>query len=304
MENLSINPILKKLREPPVADDFESDYFESFDCKKIFYRTWKPLGEVQKIVLIAHGMAGHGEFFVLLADKLIHEGIMVISPDFRHHGHSDGKKGDLPSFKKILKDYHLFMEFIRKKHPKIPIFLLGESMGGAVSINFAKYFPDDFQKLSGIVLFAPAIKLNFPKSFWLGIGILTPLITLVRIFIPSKGIISMKGNEKEGIKNPLHQQYDREDPYHLEKVSMRYLIQLFKHVIKCKKIAPKITIPTLIFQGTDDKVISIKGAKRFYNHLESKDKTLIIVEEGFHSLFTDSAFQDKWKILVEWFKQH
>lgn len=304
METISINPLLEKLRNPPIATDYRCNYFETFDGKKIFYRQWNPPNKIKKIVIIAHGMAGHGEFFALLADRLVQEGIVVIAPDYRHHGHSDGKKGDLPKFKKILKDYDVYIKYIRKQYPETPTYLLGESMGGAVSINFAKYFPETFNQLSGLILFAPAIKLNFPNTFWIGIGILVPLIILARLCIPSKGIVSMKGNEKEGIKNPLHQLYDQEDPYHLERVSMRYLIQLFKYVRKAMKIASEITIPTLIFQGTDDKVISINGAKRFYNHLGSQDRTIVIIEEGFHSLFTDSAFQEKWKILINWFKNH
>ena len=101
---LELNPLLEKLRENPVANNSENYYFESFDKTKIFYRLWRPKTVIKKIIIVAHGMGGHGEFFVLLADKLVEHEIMVIAPDYRNHGHSEGKKGDFKKFRDLLKD--------------------------------------------------------------------------------------------------------------------------------------------------------------------------------------------------------
>ena len=115
IKDLEINPLLQQLREEPVAGNGENHYLSSFDGTKIFYRVWKPSSEINKIIIISHGMGGHGEFFVLLADKVFNEGIMVIAPDYRNHGHSDGKKGDLKRFKYILQDLHEFINYISEQ---------------------------------------------------------------------------------------------------------------------------------------------------------------------------------------------
>ncbi len=299
-----INPLLQKLRKTPIAGNGDTSTFESFDGTKIFYRTWTPTKKIEKIVIVAHGMGGHGEFFVLLADKIIEHGIMVIALDYRNHGRSEGKKGDLIRFKDILRDYNEFVASIKEKQSTIPIFLLGESMGGAVCINFSREFPQTFSNLNGTILFAPAVKINVPKIFWVGIFFVSSIILFLRLITPSKGIISAKGREGQGIKNLTHQQYDKTDPLHLTKMSIRYLLQIFKHVRKAKKIAPKISIPILIFQGDSDKGISPAGVRDFYNKLDSKDKTFVNVEGGYHALLTDECFQDKWPILIDWIKNH
>lgn len=304
LNNIKINDNLEKLRDTPNAVNCVNDVYESFDGTKLFFRTWKPSQEIKKIIVVAHGMAGHGEFFVLLADKLVSHGIMVIAPDYRNHGYSEGKKGDLKRFKSILKDLYYFIQFIKEKYPNKPIFLLGESMGGCVSVSFAKEFQEGFNSLAGLILFAPAVKLNLPKIFWFGIGILSPIILLLRLIIPSKPIIPAKGREEQGIRNPIHQQYDKEDPIHLEKVSIRYLLQLFKYIRKTKKVAPNIMIPSLIFQGTHDKGISPNGVRSFYNFIGSKDKKVMLIEEGYHALIADPGFQEKWPILIDWIKSH
>jgi alpha-beta hydrolase superfamily lysophospholipase len=304
INEIKINPILQKLRDKPIAGNGENRYFESFDGIKIFYRTWKPSKKLDRIVIVAHGMGGHGEFFALLADHLVNHGIMVVAPDYRNHGYSDGKKGDLKKFKYILEDLNLLIGFIREQHPEIPIFLLGESMGGCVSINLVGLYQEVSSSLSGLILFAPAVKLNFSKKMWIGISALFILLLPVRLFSPSKAIIPTKGREEDGIRNPIHIQYDKEDPIHLDKTSPRYLLNLFRYIRKTIRVASQISIPTLIFQGTDDKGISPDGVRRFYNHVASKDKRIILIEGGYHSLLADPGFQDKWSILIDWLKSH
>jgi len=301
LTNIKLNPLLESLREDPRVNECEKEFFKSFDGTKIFYRTWKPTGKIEKIVVVTHGMAGHGEFFVLLADKLVPHGFMVIVADDRNHGYSEGKRGDLKKFKNIFKDLKFLIEFIKKKYPEIPLFLAGESMGGAVSINFTRLHESE---LSGVLLFAPAVKIDMSNRFWISMGLLSPIIAILRVFFPSKPFIPVKGSEDEGIKNPVHIQYDKEDPLHLEKVSIRYILQLFKYIRKTLKCAPDITVPMLIFQGTDDKAVSPNGTKRFYNHLESKDKQIVMVKDGYHSLLSDPSFQNQWTILIDWLKAH
>ena len=304
LKALQINPLLEKLRTHPFAGKSENNYFKSFDGTKIFYRKWNPLKKVEKIIIVAHGMGGHGEFFVLLADRLIEHGILVIAPDYRHHGYSDGEKGDLIKFKYILKDYHFFIEFIKKEHPSVPIFLLGESMGGIVTINFAKDFPNDFSNLSGLILFAPGVKRDFSKKFKIVLTLIAIPLFLLRFLFPSTRIISAKGREEEGIKNLIHQQYDKTDPIHLKKLSIRYVFQLFKYMRRTRKIASQISVPIIIFQGEEDKGISPEAVKEFYEKLSSKDKKLILIKDGFHELFTDPSFQDKWTVLIDWINEH
>ncbi|MFW9900642.1 MAG: alpha/beta hydrolase [Candidatus Thorarchaeota archaeon] len=301
---LDLNPLLEKLRENPVASNSENHYFESFDKTKIFYRVWSPQRTIKKIVVVAHGMGGHGEFFVLLADKLVEHEIMVIAPDYRNHGHSEGKKGDLKKFRHLLKDMQCFINFIRDKHKNTPIYLCGESMGGTVCINFAKEFSETFLNLSGLMLFSPGVKVKFSKKSLLELILMSFPLSILRIFSPSLRIIPAKGREEQGIKNPIHQQYDQEDPLHLEKISARYLFQLLKYMRRTKKIAQHITIPAIIFQGAQDRGISLEGVQEFFEGISSKDKNLEVIEGGYHELITDPDFQNKWSVLINWLNQH
>ena len=304
IKNLKIHPLLEQLRDNPIAGNGENNYMKSFDGANIFYRTWNPQHEVEKIVVVSHGMAGHGEFFVLLADKLINQGIKIIAPDYRNHGLSEGKKGDIRSFKTLIKDLHFFLHFIKKKNPNVPIFIFGESMGGVVNINYSKVYHDDFLNLSGLILFSPAVKPNIPKKTWFGIALASLPLLILRALFPSKKIYSTESDKDEGIANPIHQRYDQEEPLHIKKVSIRYILQMFKYMRKTAKIAHLISIPTIIFQGRKDRGISAEAVENFYERLGSKDKEVHLIEEGYHELITDPSFQDKWDVLYRWLRDH
>ncbi len=301
LNNLEINSLLQQLRDDPIAGNGENHYFTSFDGTKIFYRVWRPISKINKIFIISHGMGGHGEFFVLLADKVFNEGIMVIAPDYRNHGHSDGKKGDLKKFNYILQDLHEFINYISEQYPDTPIYLLGESMGGVVNINYVAEYPEN---LTGMILFSPAVKIKFSLKRRILLILITLPLLILRIFAPSSRIISAKGRENEGISNPIHQQYDKTDPNHLEKISARYLIQLLKYIRKSVSKASKINIPTVIFQGTSDGEVSLEGVSEFFEKLNSDMKELYLIEGGYHCLFTDPNFRDKWHLLIGWLKKH
>ena len=155
-----------------------------------------------------------------------------------------------------------------------------------------------------MILFSPGIKPNIPKKFWLGIALIALPLMVFRLLFPSKKIYSTESDKDEGIKSPIHQRYDKEEPLHIKKLSIRYILQVFKYMRKTSKIAPLISIPVIIFQGKLDKGISPEAVEKFYEKLGAKDKELHMIEDGYHALMTDPSFQDKWDVLLEWIKNH
>jgi len=98
----------------------------------------------------------------------------------------------------------------------------------------------------------------------------------------------------------------RKDDLRIKKVSIRYLFQINSWIKKAFKNASKVNHPVIIFQGTEDKLVSPKGVKELYENLTSKDKTFIELDGAYHSLYSDSAMieQKGWKKLKEWILKH
>jgi alpha-beta hydrolase superfamily lysophospholipase len=300
-EAVQINPLVQQMRTNPVSSPIH-DYFVNSKGLKLFYRSFQPKSqEIQRVIIGCHGMAGDGEYFVLFADQIVEQtGTAFYIMDYRGHGRSEGKKGDITDFQLYIDDLKEFVEFIQKKYSNKPFFIMGESMGGIVSINYIAQNPEIMR---GVIEFAPAVRVAMGAFSILDV-FSAAYYLLVYVVSPGKCVVATKGREDVGVKNEIHQKYDNTNPYHLDAVSPRYLLQLNKFSKKAYKLGNKITCPILIFQGEEDKAVSVDGVKKFFETIQSKNKELVLIPEAFHAMFTDPSAIGIWDKLRAWLNSH
>ena len=300
-EKIEIHPLLQQLRTNPIAVPKYGTFINS-EGLKLFYRVFAPdSGEVEKILVGCHGASGDGEYFILLADQIVEQTkIALYFMDYRGHGRSEGRHGDTKDFQFYIDDLKEFIAHLRQKYPEKPFFLVGESMGGIVSLNYLVQNPDT---IDGAIEFAPGVRFRL-RSFSIKDAIKVIGYFFSYITGPGRRVIKMKGREAFGVRDETHQRYDFENPYHHAKVSPRYLLQLNKFAKKAYFSGEKVTCPIIIFQGTADKAVSPEGVQTYFQTLGSTDKELHMVPKSYHVLFTDPAFQEYWDVLRTWIKSH
>lgn len=89
-------------------------------------------------VLIAiHGLGDHGGRFQRLAENLVAFGWRVFAFDLPGHGRSPGGRGRASSFQGLLEDIDAARQTVAERLPGAHQFLLGHSMGGNLTINYA-----------------------------------------------------------------------------------------------------------------------------------------------------------------------
>lgn len=123
----------------------------------------KPREKSKGIVQISHGMAEHKERYIPFMKFLNEQGYITIIHDHRGHGESVKSKDDLGYFydstgDAIIEDLHQITLYIKNKYPKLPIYLLGHSMGSMVVRKYIKKYDKDIDKL--IVCGAPSENTN------------------------------------------------------------------------------------------------------------------------------------------------
>ncbi|TFF93794.1 MAG: alpha/beta fold hydrolase [Promethearchaeota archaeon] len=292
----ALNEYLNKMRTNPKTLKEVQEYFTTKSGDELFYRRWTG-DNTRKIVIGLHGMAAHSEYFIQVADQLIESEITLYALDLKHHGYSTGKKGDLKSFEEIASHLYEFISYVRKDHPHTPIFLMGISMGGIISINYSVRYPDSVE---GLILMAPGVKSEFKLSP--GDILKLPLLIFIYIVKKSATVINVGERSERGTRNPLRIEYQNNDELRIQKVSPRYLIGLLKQKKKAFENASNISHPVLIMIGTEDKIVSVEGVEEFYDLLTVEDKTLIKLPGAYHSLFSDPAMHEEkgWTRLMEW----
>ncbi|MBW2507076.1 MAG: lysophospholipase, partial [Deltaproteobacteria bacterium] len=122
--------------------------FQTVDGATLQVRGWV-IDQPKAIVQILHGMAEHSGRYARLAQALAEAGYSTYAHDHRGHGRSipeggsPGHKADSDGWNRIVEDAHGVNREIAKRHPDVPIIILGHSMGSFVLQQLLFEHPND-----------------------------------------------------------------------------------------------------------------------------------------------------------------
>jgi len=145
---------------PPIDDpQFTDTKFHTEDGVDLPVRLWvqwhgddsrKPLG----IILALHGFNDHSGGLALPGSGLSRRGFRIYAYDQRGFGKTP-QRGIWPGSEQLITDLKTASRLLKARFPDLPIYLLGESMGGAVIM--AASVEKDPPIADGMVLVAPAV---------------------------------------------------------------------------------------------------------------------------------------------------
>ena len=256
----------------------QEGHFKGLKDFDIYYQGWLPEGEPQAVLLVAHGMGEHSGRYGNVVNHFVPQGYAVYAPDHRGHGKSEGQRVYVERFTHFLDDLKTFFDMVRGWHPDLKIFLLGHSMGGAVSIAYALRHQDE---LEGLILSGAAIKAGEDIS---------PLLLLVgkilSVILPKMGVaaldISTLSRDPETIAA-----YNDDPLVHQGKMTARLGAETIATLESFSKQASQLRLPILIMHGGADKITDPQGSQWLYETVSSAVKTLKIYEGHYHEIFND-----------------
>lgn len=156
----------KEMTSKEIADlGFEQKYknttkrFSMRDGKKLFSYVYENDSNVTTILL--HGILS-SSYLMNKTAGLLREATNseVIALDFRGHGQSDGKPGDVEYINQYVDDLEDVILTIQKEKPNQKLILAGHSMGGGIILRYA--IKENTPSVDGYLLFAPHLGVNSP----------------------------------------------------------------------------------------------------------------------------------------------
>jgi alpha-beta hydrolase superfamily lysophospholipase len=115
--------------------------------------SWDTAGNTRAVLLALHGLNDYSYAFDGLGQYLARRGITVIAYDQRGFGNTTGF-GLWHGSERLSADLATVTALLRERYDGIPLYLLGESMGGAVALTSLASTALD---VDGTVLVAPAV---------------------------------------------------------------------------------------------------------------------------------------------------
>ena len=205
---------------------------------------------------------------------------MVIAFDVRGFGSYLGSKGgDKLNFQQCLADLSTVLKIINKDNKNTPIYLLGESMGGAIALQVTASYPE---LMNGLICAVPAgnrykassTDLDVAFHFMKGVN---------RPFDIGTKVIN-QATQQESVKKEWES-----DPFNRLSLSPKELVEFAVFMGQNKPAANKIrNTPVIIFQGIQDKLVKAAGTLEIYNSIPNKDKDLVLIGASEHLIFENT----------------
>ncbi|KAA3482875.1 caffeoylshikimate esterase-like [Gossypium australe] len=263
---------------------------------EIFFRRWMPEPgvKIKGVVCFCHGYGDtctfffeglyliHGEFGITgIARFIAASGYGVYAIDHPGFGLSEGLHGYIYSFDEladnVIEQYAKIKE--RPEVRGLPCFILGQSMGGAVTLKV--HFKDP-HGWDGIILVAPMCKIAddvTPSKPVLNFLTFLSKVMPTAKLVPQKDLAELMFRDPRKKKMAVYNVICYDD-----RVRLRTAVELLNATKEIEEQVDKVSSPLLILHGAEDKVTDPVVSQFLYENASSKDKTLKLYEEGYHCI--------------------
>ena len=256
---------------------------------------WRPVGEPKTVALALHGMNDYRHSFAELGAYLASAGILTYAYDQRGFGETRWR-GLWAGTDRMIGDMETMAALIHARYPDHPLYLMGESMGGAVLLAALSHNPGP-RNISGMVLIAPAVwgreTMNpFQRMLlWLGAH------TMPSLEVSGKGL-DIRASDNEAMLQALH-----DDPLVIKETRIDVLDGVTDLMDAALASVPELHDPTLILYGEKDEIIPKRPACRMMATLPSgaDDRLRVVIyPDGYHMLTRDLQAKVVWRDIGEW----
>ena len=270
---------------------FIREHVKALDGTSIYFRSLSPK-KTTAVAILLHGYAEHGGRYEEMMTTLAARGIASYAPDHRGHGQTANMLGFIDDLDAIVSDILLLRTLAEKEHPDRPIFLLGHSMGGMLTLIHAHRYPAN---LAGIIVCGAGILVpaNIPKvmvKLSIFLGRVLPKLPIQPFFEPDK--LSRRQEVIEAVKvDPL---------FYRGKIRARTGSEILYGMTSARAALPELTLSALVLQGGEDKVIEPKASTYIMERLASSDKTYKVFDEALHEVFQEPEREEATSLVAEW----
>jgi alpha-beta hydrolase superfamily lysophospholipase len=257
---------------------------------ELYWQAWLPEGDPRAVVVIAHGASEHSSRYAHVADRLVVAGYAVYAVDHRGHGRSQGKRAQLGRLEYVVADLRAFVDLAAGRHPDLPVYLLGHSMGGAISIAYAVRHEDT---LAGLVLTDPVADPHAANAVTRGVS------GVISAIAPDLGVYSIDASLVS--RDPaVVRAYEQDPLVHHGKLPARTVAELTAAVQLFPEQVPGLRLPLLVMHGGADRLVPTAGSRMVHERAGSEDKTLEIWDGLYHEILNEPEQERVIQRIVDW----
>ncbi|QQP89296.1 lysophospholipase [Skermanella sp. TT6] len=281
------------------APDLTAERIVTPDGVALPMRAWLPEPDgppLRAVVLALHGFNDYSNAFEGTGSFFAARGIATYAYDQRGFGAHE-RPGIWPTADTLIADLHTAASLVRRRHPGLPLYLLGESMGGAVILSaLAGPPPPGTEPLepAGTILSAPAVwdrdSLTALQRAALWISYRT--VPWLRLTAPRE--LKIRPSDNIEMLRGLSR-----DPLVIKGTRVDAVEGLVRLMSRAAAAVPELPAPALVLYGLNEQVIPRapieKALAALPRHVDSA-----VYEEGYHMLMRDLQGETVLRDMVSW----
>lgn len=295
-------PVLPDTHAPRLTDVA----FIAADGKEMAVQRWGPSGDAPlKAVFVAvHGFNDYANAFDSSAGWFAGVGILTIAYDQRGFGH-DTEAGLWAGGARMAADLRQLLVLARREYPGTPLYVLGQSMGGAVALlaladeprspDVPGVAPVAAPVADGVILVAPAVWGWSSMNIFYRAGLWLSAHTTPGWHLTGKSLDVMPSDNIEMLRA------QGRDPLVIKETRVDAIYGLVTLMDDALEVAPQVRLPVLLLYGGKDDIIPPKPMAKLHDRLGAHEYRLY--EGGYHMLLRglhpDAAFADILEFIEE-----
>ncbi|MDD1638611.1 MAG: alpha/beta hydrolase [Methylococcaceae bacterium] len=268
--------------------------FMTEDGANLPFRHWLPKTDPHAVLIALHGFNDYSRFFQQPGEFLSKLGIACFAYDQRGFGASP-KRGLWAGGATYVDDLHTMVRLVKRRYPDRPVYLLGESMGGAIIITAMSQAK--MPAVDGIILVAPALWARSTMP-WYQTGLLWTLShSLPWLTLTGEGVGVMPSDNIEMLRALGR------DPWVIKATRVETIYGLTDLMDEAFNSASLLRGNTLMLYGEKDEIIPKKPTYEFLQKFLATDatkKTVAFYQKGYHMLLRDLQAPTAWKDIAAW----
>jgi acylglycerol lipase len=291
------NPYVHTSSGNHVLPQLEQSHALMEDGYRLPLSRWEAVGNTRAVLLSLHGLNDYSFAFDNPGQYLSRHGITVIAYDQRGFGNTDGA-GLWHGSERLSVDLVTMTALLRERYAGVPLYLLGESMGGAVALKSIASTPLD---IDGTVLVAPAVWARDTMPYYQRAALWFAAHTFPDIQLTGKGL-DIKPSDNIDMLRAL----GRDDlVIKATRVDVLYGISnLMDSAMLASSEAPG---NILLLYGKHDDIIPAQPTCDLFERLSNNTTTqlsAIIYEDGYHMLTRDLQAAVVLEDIATWIVEH